>query len=609
MIDQKHPEGVRMNNNVSGIRRSSQNRLNAIIGHKMENGAVIDETVLTLLAELTRIENREVLIVVSDNGIIENAFVGDVGTVAFDITDRRSTLSRKIVIHTHPGGSPFLSDEDLSAAKDKRLSAMIAIAVPDSDDLPKLFGIALPKIVNDRLTYTPEVVSGLAGLNTVDIKANMQDADKAYRKANALYEEPDCHRERAILVGVDTNWSHGLDIDKSMAELKSLTEAADGQVVAVFTQSRPKIDSAYYVGKGKLAEISRTAQNKDAALLVANDELTASQIANIEGLTGLKVIDRTTVILDIFARHAASRIGKLQVELAQQHYRLSRLKGLGQVLSRTGGGIGTRGPGEKKLETDRRHIRKQIDELNKQLAQAEKTHAEGAKRRKKSQIPRVSLIGYTNAGKSTLFNVLTAADAVIADDLFVTLDTTTRQVKTDSNGFVLSDTVGFIEKLPHDLVAAFKTTLSEALDADLLLHVIDASQPESGKYIAITEQVLSEIGAIHIPRILVLNKTDLLGPEEIKRLEQKAGHQDIPTVLIAASTGYGIDSLLSRIDEILHENGEIISLLMPYSESKRLAELKDQTMIIDETYEDSGVRLTVRINKNFPKYRFVDWLV
>ncbi len=598
-----------MNKQSSGIRRSSQNTLDALIGRKMEDGAILDETVLSLLAELTRAENREVLIVISDNGMIENTFIGNVNTVSFNISERRSSLSRKIVIHTHPGGSPFLSDEDLSSAKDKRLSAMIAIAVDETGNLPTLFGIALPKMTDEKLIYTSRIISGLSNLNAVNIKANAVEVDKAYRKSHALYDEPDSHNERAVLVGVDTNKTGGLDIKKSMDELKSLAEAADGKVSDMFIQSRPKIDPAFYVGKGKLAEISRAAQNKNASLLIANDELTASQIANIERLTGLKAIDRTTVILDIFARHAASRIGKLQVELAQQHYRLSRLKGLGQVLSRTGGGIGTRGPGEKKLETDRRHIRKQIDELNKQLSRAEKTHAEGAKRRKKSQIPRVSLIGYTNAGKSTLFNTLTSADAVIADDLFVTLDTTTRQVKTDRNSFVLSDTVGFIEKLPHDLVAAFKTTLSEALDADLLLHVIDASQKDNDKYIAITEHVLSEIGAIHIPRILVLNKTDLLDKSLLTRLQQKAQHNDIPTVLIAANNGYGIDTLLSCIDTALHQNNEIVSFFFPYSESKLLAELKNHSVILEEAYEDNGIRLTARTDLHFPKYRYNNWIV
>jgi GTP-binding protein HflX len=342
-------------------------------------------------------------------------------------------------------------------------------------------------------------------------------------------------------------------------------------------------------------------QNNDINLIVANDELNSRQIANIEAATGTKTVDRTTIILDIFARHAKTREGKLQVELAQQKYRLSHLKGLGIVMSRTGGGIGTRGPGEKKLETDRRHIRRQLEELEGRIERINKSNLVNALQREKNKIKTVSLIGYTNSGKSTLFNRLTESEVVTKDGLFITLDSTLRKVVPEQGDYLVSDTVGFIDKLPHDLIMAFKTTLKEVETADVLLHVVDTSNHNCQAQIKVVEQVLSDIGVGNKKMIMVYNKIDKLPVDEQEALLLKnKTNQDTDGIYMSAKKGWGIDDLYETINRVLIGERKEMKLLIPYDDTKSMALLHELKAVVEIEYLGEGNLVTIEVTKDFP---------
>nr|WP_256961570.1 GTPase HflX [Thermoanaerobacterium thermosaccharolyticum] len=325
----------------------------------------------------------------------------------------------------------------------------------------------------------------------------------------------DDSREKAVLVGVIIND----DDNESMDELKELAETAGAEVVGIMTQSRSSVDRNSYIGKGKLSELKQFVDNMDIDLVIINDELSGSQIKNIEDIVNQKVIDRTSLILDIFAKRAKSAEGMLQVELAQLKYRLPRLQGLGNDLSRLGGGIGTRGPGETKLETDRRYIRERIKAIEGKLEDLKKHRELLRGRRRKNEIPVVAIVGYTNAGKSTLMNALTDSSVYVEDKLFATLDPTARKLDLPSGReAILIDTVGFIRKLPHDLVEAFKSTLEESKYADVLLHVIDITSKDIKHKIEVVENVLRDLEAIDKPIINVYNKSDLLEQMPVNKI-------------------------------------------------------------------------------------------
>jgi GTP-binding protein HflX len=326
--------------------------------------------------------------------------------------------------------------------------------------------------------------------------------------------------ERVALVGSITGRARRLDAERSLDELAGLAEAAGAHVVLRVMQERPKPDPSTYLGAGKIAMLAASAAEAGVDAVIFDNELTPAQLRNIEEQVGRKNLDSTQLILDIFARRARTREGKLQVELAQLKYLLPRLAGAGAALSRLGGGIGTRGPGETKLETDRRRIRSRIHAVSKEIEQVRRRRAQLRERRQKASVPTVALVGYTNAGKTTLFNVLTRSTAEASDALFVTLDPLIRQVRLpDNRELLVSDTVGFIDRLPHALVAAFRATLEEVAGADLILHVTDAAAPDRDRRMAAVRQVLEEVGAIHVPIIEVYNKGDLLTVDERRRLQ------------------------------------------------------------------------------------------
>jgi GTPase len=350
--------------------------------------------------------------------------------------------------------------------------------------------------------------------------------------------------EKAALVGLVAGRARRLEAERSLEELGGLAEAAGAQVVLRVLQERPKPDPATYLGAGKIEGLAASCAETGVDVVVFDTELTPAQLREIEEIVDRKVIDRTQLILDIFARRARTREGKLQVELAQLRYLLPRLVGAGAALSRLGGGIGTRGPGETKLETDRRRIRTRIHAVSQDIEQVRKRRAQSRERRHKAAVPTVALVGYTNAGKTTLFNLLTDAKAEASDALFVTLDPLVRQVRLPDRGELLvSDTVGFIDRLPHALVAAFRATLEEVAEADLVLHVIDASAADRDRRMAAVRQVLEEVGATDVPLLEVYNKTDQLTVVERERLQER----DPASVCISALNGDGVDELVETM--------------------------------------------------------------
>ena len=350
--------------------------------------------------------------------------------------------------------------------------------------------------------------------------------------------------ERAALVGLVSGSARRIEAEHSMDELAGLADAAGASVVMRMLQERPRPDPATFIGSGKVASLAAACAEADVDLVVFDNELTPAQLRQLEEKLERKVIDRTQLILDIFARRARTREGKWQVELAQLKYLLPRLIGAGAALSRLGGGIGTRGPGETKLETDRRRIRARIQAIQREIDQVRQRRSQLRERRQKKSVPTVALVGYTNAGKTTLFNRLTNERAVASDALFVTLDPLVRQVRLpDRRELLISDTVGFIDRLPHALVAAFRATLEEVAEADLALHVIDAATADRDRHVTAVRRVLEEVGAADVPVIEVYNKIDAITPDERRRLR----NADPAAALISATTGEGVDELLQMV--------------------------------------------------------------
>jgi GTPase len=404
--------------------------------------------------------------------------------------------------------------------------------------------------------------------------------------------------ETAILVGCFLDNRDAERARLSMEELHELARTAGVDVLDVVTQNRERIDPAWYLGSGKIQEIAHRARELDVDLVIFNDELSPSQTRNLDTAFDCKVIDRTQLILDIFAGRAQSREGKIQVELAQYNYLLPRLAGQGRQLSRLGGGIGTRGPGETKLESDRRHIRRRISELKQQLADIVRTRQLHRERRKKNSVYQIALVGYTNAGKSTLLNRLTSADTLQEDKLFATLDPTTRQLSLPSGmDVLLTDTVGFIQDLPTTLVAAFRSTLEGVQEADLILHVVDSHHPDLEIHMEVVERILRELKADDIPQLVVFNKADLIREGTYLPPVDDA-------ILISALRDEDLKRLLERIESYVYASFDRITLKVPVERGDIVSLLHREGVEMEQAFveADAAYLITVRINRDHPIY-------
>ena len=398
--------------------------------------------------------------------------------------------------------------------------------------------------------------------------------------------------ERVILVGVQLDDDE--DAESSLEELKELAKTAGAETVGKVIQPRDSFHPATYIGKGKLEEVRELIVKLDATGIICDDELSPAQLKNLEDELNTKVMDRTMVILDIFAAHATTSEGKIQVEMAQLKYRMTRLAGLGTTLSRLGGGIGTRGPGEKKIETDRRIIRDRVTKLSRQLKEVESHREVTRQQRSEDSVMTAAIVGYTNAGKSTLLNHLTNADVLSQDKLFATLDPTTRMLKlTNGEKILLTDTVGFIRKLPHNLIEAFKSTLEEAKYADVILHVVDASNPQVEEQMFIVYETLRELGVKDKTIVTLFNKQDRLAGNEILR-DFKADY----VLKISARTGLGLDELKNTLEKILIGNQIYIERVLDYKDAGMLQLVRKYGQLIEEKYTENGIEIKARVPKD-----------
>jgi GTP-binding protein HflX len=577
-----------VNGNTEGLSKKLLAELESFYQVKIHRSEFFSGELALHMAELTQAMNREISVYVNRKGEVVDVSVGEAAQVSLkDMRFRRSSqrLSGIRCVHTHPGGDGRLSKVDMHSLKVLRFDAMAAIGVKEgrfSNAYAALLNF--PDAEQDVVVYGPMDLEAFCGPSLIQ---RVLDTDRVIGQQN-LFQTHRSQEEKAILVGLDVD-GHG---NQSLDELEALAHTAGANIADRMVQNRRTVDPATYIGYGKAREIALAVQALDADIVIFDDELTAAQIRNLEHITGVRVVDRTALILDIFASRASSREGKLQVELAQLKYRLPRLTGMGISLSRLGGGIGTRGPGEKKLETDRRHIHRRIREIQEELKGVEKRREALRTRRERDRVFTVALVGYTNSGKSTLLNALAGSSVLAEDKLFATLDPVSRGIVLDEGQEVLLiDTVGFINKLPHDLVEAFHSTLEEAVSADLLLHVVDASSDNMDDQMKVVDQVLKSLGA-NQPLITVFNKMD-------KVKDQDALPVIKPMACISAVKKEGLNELLDQIKEYIPVCYHEISLLIPYQEARIASLLHDQGSVLKEEYQKDGIYLEARVNEEY----------
>ena len=565
-----------INGNTKGIKQYILEEMEQIYEYSCGYNEFISPMLINLLARYTSLLEREISIYLSRGGKVLDVSIGDNDHVSLPYVRKRRGihgLSGVRCIHTHPGGSSQLSQVDIGTLLSSRLDSMAALAVRDGEAKSLQAGF-IGETLTEPVLYGPYHVA------RIPQAAFMAEIERATARVADLVrlQETDDQKERAILVGVGAQ-------DSEMQELAMLADTAGAEVIGKMTQGKPNRDAGVYVGKGKIKELQLAISAVDADLIIVNDELSAIEQRNLEEQLGVKVIDRTVLILDIFARHAKTREGKLQVELAQLKYNLPRLMGEGLSLSRLGAGIGTRGPGETKLESDRRRIRRRIFELEREIDKLSEQRTLRRAQREKNQMKEIALVGYTNAGKTSLLNAISGAGQYAENKLFATLDPVTRKFTLPSGKEVLlTDTVGFVDKLPHDLVSAFRSTLEEATRADLLLNVTDASNPDNLHQMQVVRQVISDLGAQDKPMLAVFNKADLL--ESAPQIAAPNSYY------VSAHTGQGLDQLLEAIDKALMPRLMRISLKLGYHEGARLAQLQAHAEDIRIEYLDDRMEIT-----------------
>lgn len=580
--------------NIKGIRDSVIAELQKL--YDMQSPQLVSQELAVKLADITEYINREISVYITRSGQIIEIAVGDNATVELpSFSGRRGArrLSGIRCIHTHPGGNPYLSGVDISALKNNKYDAMVAVGVasPDFTQSTLTFGLITGIDSNENYTsecygpYTIEETENINFVNTVSTIERILDKQTGTASLQVM-------SERAILIGMEWGRNDSLwTVDDSLEELKQLADTAGATVIKKFIQKRPKPDPAFFIGRGKVQELALYAQQENIDLCIFDDELSPAQQRNIESVMGIRILDRTALILDIFAQRARTNEGKLQVELAQLQYTLPRIMGKGLMLSRLGGGIGTRGPGETKLEVDRRRIRDRIAFIKEQIEKVKAVRSLHRSKRKKNNVFEVSLVGYTNAGKSTLLNTLTNSDIYAKDQLFATLDPTTRQLTLpNKQEIIITDTVGFIQRLPHQLIAAFRSTLEVVTEADLLVHVIDVSHELYKEQAAAVHEVLKEIGAETKPVITVYNKIDKLPPDS-KLADRLALEED--TVCISAAKKLNLESLQQMIESHLKSKAVEVILCIPYAETAKAAQLHETANVLEQEYTENGAVMKV----------------
>lgn len=580
--------------NIKGIRDSVIAELQKL--YDMQSPQLVSQELAVKLADITEYINREISVYITRSGQIIEIAVGDNATVELpSFSGRRGAgrLSGIRCIHTHPGGNPYLSGVDISALKNNKYDAMVAIGVlsPDFTKSELTFGLITGIDSNEKYTaecygpYSIEDAENINFVNTVSTIERILDKQTGTASLQVM-------SERAILIGMEWGRNDSLwTVDDSLEELKQLADTAGATVIKKFIQKRPKPDPAFFIGRGKVQELALYAQQENIDLCIFDDELSPAQQRNIESVMGIRILDRTALILDIFAQRARTNEGKLQVELAQLQYTLPRIMGKGLMLSRLGGGIGTRGPGETKLEVDRRRIRDRIAFIKDQIEKVKAVRSLHRSNRKKNNVFEVSLVGYTNAGKSTLLNTLTNSDIYAKDQLFATLDPTTRQLTLpNKQEIIITDTVGFIQRLPHQLIAAFRSTLEVVTEADLLVHVIDVSHELCKEQAAAVHEVLKEIGAETKPVITVYNKIDKLPPDS-KLADRLALEED--TVCISAAKKLNLESLQQMIESHLKSKAVEVTLCIPYAETAKAAQLHETANVLEQEYTENGAVMKV----------------
>ena len=560
--------------NLTGIRDSVIDALASLYNYEVEDGDFLPRELMQFLAKFTGALNREIAVYITRDGEVVDVSVGtdrDVELRDYRLRRNAQRLSCVRCVHTHPNGDGRLSDVDLSALRSFRYDAMVAVGCLRGEPT-----FVQASFLGEKQNILMDEPVRWYKVPDAEWNRQVEESDRIVGWEDEQ-KNPNA-KERAVLMGIEN--------EESLQELARLADTAGAEVVGMFLQKRDKPDTALFIGKGRADELARQAQALEADMVIFDEELTGIQVRNLEDMLRVKVVDRTTLILDIFAQRASSAEGKLQVELAQLQYQSTRLIGQGLVLSRLAGGIGTRGPGESKLEMNRRRIRERMTELRRRLETVEKQRELRRKNREKNEIPVVALVGYTNAGKSTLLNKMTGSDVYVQDQLFATLDAVSRRIETaEHTPFLLVDTIGFIRKLPHALVSAFRSTLDEAALADVLLIVNDGASSEMYKQHDTVMQVLAELGATEQPRIEVVNKCDLGGVD--------------PTfpgaVMVSAKTGDGLDELHRRIAAELQKSFAPVTFVIPFSQYGLVSQIRPLGRVVNENYTDEGTELTIVI--------------
>ena len=570
--------------NTEGIRKTVLDELTTLYDVQLEPGQFMPQDLLQSLCGYSASMNREIAVYITRFGEVADVLIGRADSIDLpDLRLRRGErrLSMVRCVHTHPRATGELSDVDVSALLSMRFDAMCAVGVSE-DGRPTSVQCAFLDAESEGHVRRTELISARR-LPQEEWLAEIERTDAAYRAANPATRTG---RERAVLVGIES--------EESLDELEELAKTAGAETVLRILQKRPKPDPVFCVGKGKAEELSLRCQAAQADLVIFDEELSGVMQKNLEETLRLKVVDRTALILDIFAARASTREGKLQVEMAQLRYRSQRLLGQGLVLSRLAGGIGTRGPGESKLEVNRRRIRERLTDLERELEQIERQRGLRRQSREKNGVPIVALVGYTNAGKSTLFNRLTGADVYVENQLFATLDSVSRPIELPHGGkALLVDTVGFIRKLPHELVKAFRATLEEVRLADVLIMVLDGADAQMEGRRRTVEEVLDSLGATEAPRVEAVNKCDLIAPEA----------QSLPGALyISASTGQSVEDLLLRVENELDAGAQEVRLLVPFSRYALVSRLHAMGGVLEQRHSEEGVEMRMHMTPQNVKF-------